>query len=428
MLTATVSGLVTVRVCCVDSSPKPACWTQRVVSRSWQAVVTDGEPRYATAAAFRRGIADRLKQEAEARGRPVRELRREFVFQRFLARLFADPTSPWILKGATGLLVRLPGARYSRDIDLLYPSQSLDLRGAVEELRGMARTDLGDHLSFVIDDPVVQADGQTLATLGVTGYTGATRFDRFSVDLSTELHVIGSFERLRPEPVIQGCTPATASHRAQHAFATSLTWSSSLQRAHSTPTSPDEALQSEARRRNMTLPERLRAPGSQWVVGYAETARHSSLPAELRRLDAALARGRGMLGSAADRFAYRWALGPATAPLEHHSLTRASACRVGKPQGSISPGFVSATRPGAGTDSRFFGGNYAARRGTRRHSDPPGVTRAGHGCSRPPRAAPDDRADQGHPAGQEHAGNPTRLGHRYGRTMRCRRPRLTLWP
>jgi len=131
----------------------------------------------------------------------VLELRREFLFQRFLARIFADPTSPSILKGATGQLVCLPGPRYSRDIDLRYPMQSLDLRGAVEELRIMTRTDLRDHLNFVIDDPVVQADGQTLATLGVTGYTGATRFDRFSVDLSTELHVVGRVERLRPKPV-----------------------------------------------------------------------------------------------------------------------------------------------------------------------------------------------------------------------------------
>jgi len=283
--------------------------------------VTDGEPRYATAAAFRRGVADRLRQQAAARGRPVLELRREFLFQRFLARVFADPTGPWILKGATGLLVRLPGARYSRDIDLLYPSQSPDLRGAVQELRGLARADIGDHLSFVIDDPMVQADGQTLATLGVTGYTGATRFDRFSVDLTTELHVVGSFERLRPEPVIlvPGLTalPEFTLYPLPDQVADKLC---AMYAEYGVPPGPStrfrdlvdlvliittssldadltaRALRSEARRRNMTLPDRLRAPGPQWVAGYAQTARHSSLPADLRSLDPALARVEECLG------------------------------------------------------------------------------------------------------------------------------------
>ena len=66
----------------------------------------------------------------------------------------------------------------------------------------MMRMDSGDHLIFVIDDPARQADGRTLAAIGVTGYIGATRFDRFRIDLSTDLHVVARFERLRPKPVI----------------------------------------------------------------------------------------------------------------------------------------------------------------------------------------------------------------------------------
>jgi Nucleotidyl transferase AbiEii toxin, Type IV TA system len=66
-------------------------------------------------AAFRVSLRDRLKTQAKQRGRPMDELEREFVLQRFLGRVFANADSPWILKGAAGLLIRLPGARHSRD-------------------------------------------------------------------------------------------------------------------------------------------------------------------------------------------------------------------------------------------------------------------------------------------------------------------------
>jgi hypothetical protein len=36
-------------------------------------------------------LGDRLRAEAKRRGRPAGDVRREFVFQRFLARMFSDP-------------------------------------------------------------------------------------------------------------------------------------------------------------------------------------------------------------------------------------------------------------------------------------------------------------------------------------------------
>lgn len=50
----------------------------------------NGSSQYASANAFRRALEDRLKAEAKARGQPLEALRREFLFQRFLALLFAD--------------------------------------------------------------------------------------------------------------------------------------------------------------------------------------------------------------------------------------------------------------------------------------------------------------------------------------------------
>ncbi|MCA2338907.1 hypothetical protein JF776_26105, partial [Mycobacterium avium] len=40
------------------------------------------------------------------------ELIRQFVIQRFIARLFTDTDStPWVVAGGTGMLIRMPGAR-----------------------------------------------------------------------------------------------------------------------------------------------------------------------------------------------------------------------------------------------------------------------------------------------------------------------------
>ncbi len=50
--------------------------------------MVNGSTHYASANAFRRALEDRLKAEAKARGQVLGELRREFLFQRFLALIF----------------------------------------------------------------------------------------------------------------------------------------------------------------------------------------------------------------------------------------------------------------------------------------------------------------------------------------------------
>ncbi|MBA2324515.1 MAG: nucleotidyl transferase AbiEii/AbiGii toxin family protein [Pseudonocardiales bacterium] len=66
-----------------------------------------------------------MHAETGRRGRTYNQVALEFALQRFLARVFADADSPWVLKGGTSLLVRLAGARHSRDLDLLHPSVDL---------------------------------------------------------------------------------------------------------------------------------------------------------------------------------------------------------------------------------------------------------------------------------------------------------------
>ena len=125
-----------------------------------------------SAAAFRASVRDRLKTEAKNTGRPVKELQREFVLQRFLSRVFAAADSQWVLKGGTGLLIRMPGARYSQDLDLLHRSENLEV--AIEELKELSRGPGGDPFSFVVRDPVKMSGGVTAVKVKVDTYLGTT--------------------------------------------------------------------------------------------------------------------------------------------------------------------------------------------------------------------------------------------------------------
>jgi hypothetical protein len=73
--------------------------------------------RYATPAAFRRALADRLKEASKGGRRTLQQLQRQVAYDRLIGRLYlADDR--WIIKGATALLARDLGVRGTLDIDL----------------------------------------------------------------------------------------------------------------------------------------------------------------------------------------------------------------------------------------------------------------------------------------------------------------------
>lgn len=160
----------------------------------------NGSAQYASANAFRRALEDRLKAEAKTRGRPLEELRREFLFQRFLALVFSVPARQWVLKGGAGLLMRLAQARFSKDLDLLRLGE-LSPEQAIAELRELTAARAGDHLTFVVEDGVSYSRVNPVAEISVTAYIGAL-YGRFPIDLATELHLIATPERIRARPVV----------------------------------------------------------------------------------------------------------------------------------------------------------------------------------------------------------------------------------
>jgi predicted nucleotidyltransferase component of viral defense system len=264
-------------------------------------------------AAIRRSLGDRLRAEAKRRGRPAGDLRREFVFQRFLGRVFSQPENRWVLKGGTGLLVRLQEARYSKDIDLVVPGEPFDLDEAVEALRSGIRLDAGDHLAFAIDSVTRSDDCQSAAMLRVTCYTGATPFEHFTIDLSTRTHIVAAVDRISPQPVLEltdadplprfvlyplpdqvadkvcamydryGATGKPSTRYRDLVDLVLITTMNELDAALTT-----QAIAKEADRRGCTLPRVLETPGSEWHASYPRAARDASLPAELRTLKGAI--------------------------------------------------------------------------------------------------------------------------------------------
>lgn len=138
---------------------------------------------YASPAAFRRALTDRLRHIAQPHGHwPLAELQRQFGYDRLLARLYSLDDQ-WIVKGATALLARAIIVRHTVDIDLY---RAVDRDQAERDLREAAHLDLGDWVRFEIGVATPVADAGNGARLPVTVTIGATPWTRFHVDVVAE--------------------------------------------------------------------------------------------------------------------------------------------------------------------------------------------------------------------------------------------------
>lgn len=271
----------------------------------------NGSSQYATAAAFRRALEDRLKAEAKARGRSVEELRREFLFQRFLAMLFSAPDAQWVLKGGASLLMRLVEARFSRDLDLLRLG-TLGPEQAISELRELTAPRHGDHLTFVIEEESHYSTINPVVEINVTAYIGAV-YGRFPIDLATDLHLVSAPDRIRPQPVVDvpglPALPELVVYPLTDQVADKVC---AMFEVHGQSQSPSSryrdlldlalivttseldgqhlalSVASETTRRKVNMPSAMRSPGPNWPAGYAAIARRSRIAKHLYDMSAAL--------------------------------------------------------------------------------------------------------------------------------------------
>src|SRR6266478_763887 len=132
--------------------------------------------RYATAAAFRRALEDRLQDIAGKENVDLQRLRRQVAFDRLLARLFqgAQPRAlPWVLKGGYAMELRIKAARTTKDIDLTMRSvfSSDEKKDDKKNLAVLEK--LQEVAAFSSDDFSVYTIGEPIADLDAAPYGGA---------------------------------------------------------------------------------------------------------------------------------------------------------------------------------------------------------------------------------------------------------------
>ncbi len=85
--------------------------------------------KYATGAALRAALEERLKRIAKTEGTELQRLRRQVAFDRFLARLFDGADTQWVLKGGYAMELRFEISRATKDLD--FTVRSMPTSGAM---------------------------------------------------------------------------------------------------------------------------------------------------------------------------------------------------------------------------------------------------------------------------------------------------------
>jgi hypothetical protein len=268
-----------------------------------------GERRYATPAAMRRALTDRLTTTSRGSRWTLAHLQRQLAYDRLLERLYQHEAG-WVLKGAAALLARAIGVRATIDVDLYRP---VALEIAEDDLRAAATIDLSDWFSFEIGPTRPAGDRGAARRLPVTARVGVAPWASFHVDLaSDDLVMTGKPDRVSalayvgiPEVSQHGYRVyPLADHVADKVVAMYEVYGSTampstryrdlvdlvaIARSASIPARAlGRAVRSESARRAIDLPPRIVVPDrGLWEPGYAAEARRSLLP-EATNLDDAL--------------------------------------------------------------------------------------------------------------------------------------------
>jgi hypothetical protein len=139
--------------------------------------------KYATPAAFRQALDDRLKSEAAKTGLGLARLRKRVAFELFLRRLVAVAPDRWILKGALALDFRFHAtSRPTRDMDL---GRADDEEAAIEDFAAAQELELDDYFTFAArrTDELDDVGDFQAVRFHVTAQLAGRVFDQFVVDV-----------------------------------------------------------------------------------------------------------------------------------------------------------------------------------------------------------------------------------------------------
>ena len=266
---------------------------------------------YKSAFDFRKALEHRLQNEAKKSGQQLQHLRRKVAFNRFLARIFADPSSPWILKGGYAMELRLHDARATRDIDLALkgaatvagPEQTSHLQ---KLLSNAVAKDLGDYFMFRVGAVQLELDGPLYggARYPVEALLDNRLFVSFHVDVAVGDYIPTVFETVHEEdfvgfagirPSAFPIIPAEVQFAEKlHAYTMPRQVPNSrvrdlvdmvllIQESSVSPEKTAAALKAVfARRKNHPVPETLTAAPANWGKSFAEMASECGLDTDLK--------------------------------------------------------------------------------------------------------------------------------------------------
>lgn len=264
-------------------------------------MTSDRQRPYATPAAFRRALTDRLRAIAAPHGLwPLPDLQRQFAYDRLLTRLYLLDDA-WILKGATAMLARRIAVRHTIDIDVYRATQR---DKAERDLRTALDLDAGDWFRFEAGQARPVADGATGLRIPVVASLGATNWARFHIDIVAEgVQMTGTPDHVpaltavaipgldqpgyRAYPLIDHIADKTCAilerqasgQRPSTRFKDLVDLVTLTASVYATAVAQRHALTSEAARRRIALPARFDVPDvALWEPGYAAEARRAVVP------------------------------------------------------------------------------------------------------------------------------------------------------
>lgn len=173
---------------------------------------------YKSAKDFRVGLEHRLQKQAAESGLNLQRLRRTVAFNRFLARIFADKISPWVLKGGYAMELRMHSARATLDVDLGFrgsPKSGVEAQTDYLQrlLADAAKTDLGDSFEFEIGGVQMELDGPLYggARYPVRSIIDGRLFVSFHVDVAVGDFIPAKLEIAHEQGLLSfaGIRPAT---------------------------------------------------------------------------------------------------------------------------------------------------------------------------------------------------------------------------
>jgi len=260
--------------------------------------------RYATPAALKHAIEDRLRTEATHTNSDMSRLRQLLVFERFLARVFQTMGNAVVLKGGIVLELRLDRARTTRDIDLRMSGRPDHVLAKLQEA---GRLELGDFLTYeIVPDSrhhVLVAEGMAYAGRRYRAegrLAGKLYGQRFGIDVAFAEPIVGEPEVVDGTNFLRFAGIQDAryrvypieSHVAEKLHAYTLPRARPNTRVKDLP---DLALLASIReiasadlsaalkktfdhRRTHGLPASLPAPPASWAAAYERMALDNELP------------------------------------------------------------------------------------------------------------------------------------------------------